>query len=436
MIHANIRRIPIIIFATLALAFAALAPPHYPAQAQGGSTPAKPTNLATQVSHDSVILTWNDPQDSTITGYVILRRNKAIHEEGVFITVEDDTNSADTTHTDDTVEPSRKYVYRIKAINTAGLSEISSWARAYTPPAKPTGLSASATPPIGNPHLGRPRRRGHNRLRGPAPHSRVDPEGQFSELVSNTGTDAITYTDGTVEAETRYTYRIKAINEHGTSERSRWLHIDTAAAPEAQEEQAAEPPDRPEGLSAAAFHDQVTLTWDNPQDDSITGYVILRRNRDTDAEGHFDELAPDTGTAATTYTDGAWRPRPPTPTASRPSTSTGPASVPAGCTSTLRRPSGPAEHTGERRPANRHRTRRRRFRRQHGDHRHSGSGRVNRGPHQQRRRRDWILVQADPGQWFTITLTGYGEGDHTALETPYQQAHHQPTARCCPPSTR
>ena len=39
---------------------------------------------------------------------------------------------------------------------------------------------------------------------------------------------------------------------------------------------------------------------------------------------------------------------------------------------------------------------------------------------------DWILVQADPGQWFTISLTGYGEGDHTALETPHQQAYHRP----------
>ena len=39
---------------------------------------------------------------------------------------------------------------------------------------------------------------------------------------------------------------------------------------------------------------------------------------------------------------------------------------------------------------------------------------------------DWILVQADPGQWFTLTVTGYGEGDHTALETPYQQAYYQP----------
>ena len=59
----------------------------------------------------------------------------------------------------------------------------------------------------------------------------VDPEAQFSELVSNTGTAAATYTDASVAAETRYTYRIKAINAHGTSERSRWYHIDTPAAP-------------------------------------------------------------------------------------------------------------------------------------------------------------------------------------------------------------
>ena len=378
------------------------------------------------------------PQDSTITGYVILRRNKAIHEEGVFITVEDDTNSADTTHTDDTVEPSRKYVYRIKAINTAGLSEISSWARAYTPPAKPTGLSASATHQSVTLTWDDP---GDEAITGYVVLRRipgVDPEGQFSELVSNTGTDAITYTDGTVEAETRYTYRIKAINEHGTSERSRWLHIDTAAAPEAQEEQAAEPPDRPEGLSAAAFHDQVTLTWDNPQDDSITGYVILRRNRDTDAEGHFDELAPDTGTAATTYTDGAVAAETPY---TLPHQGHQPArdqrAFPLAAHRHSGGPSGPAEHTGERRPANRHRTRRRRFRRQHGDHRHSGSGRVNRGPHQQRRRRG-----LDPGAGRPRPVVHHHPHrirrgrSHCPGKRPTSRPTTSRTARCCPPSTR
>ena len=95
-------------------------------------------------------------------------------------------------------------------------------------------------------------------------------------------------------AETPYTYRIQAINAAGTSERSRWFHVDTPSAPV---------PDQPTGLTVTASHDQVVLTWDDPNDDTITGYVILRRNRDTDAEGEFTTLVEDTGRADTTYTD-------------------------------------------------------------------------------------------------------------------------------------
>ena len=121
-----------------------------------------------------------------------------------------------------------------------------------------------------------------------------DTGGEFSELVADTGTAATTYTDNTVAASTHYTYRIKAINEHGLSERSRWFHIETLEVPV---------PAKPTGLNATATHDQVALTWDDPGDYSITGYVILRRHRYDDPKGHFDELVADTGTAATTYTD-------------------------------------------------------------------------------------------------------------------------------------
>ena len=170
------------------------------AGAQPTEPPAKPTGLSATASHDSVTLTWDDPGDDSITGYVILRRVRE---------------------------------------NDVG--------------------------------------------------------GEFSELVPDTGSAATTYTDDAVVAGTTYTYRIKAINEHGgVSERSRWFHIDIPAAPV---------PDKPTGLSATASHDAITLTWDDPGDDSITGYVILRRLRYDDPSGHFDELVADTGTAATTYTD-------------------------------------------------------------------------------------------------------------------------------------
>ena len=248
-----------------------------------------------------------------------------------------------------------------------------------------------------------------------------DPSGHFDELVSDTGTATTAYTDDTVEADTDYTYRIKAINEHGVRERSRWYHISTPAPPV---------PDRPRGLSAAAFHDHVTLTWNDPQDDSITGYVILRRVRVNDQGGDFSVLVANTGTATTTYTDGAVAAETPytyrikainqygvsersrwlhidTPAApvapaaqqntqesADPPTATEPADGDfAASTETTGRVAMGESIVG----------------------RISAAGDV-----------DWILVQADPGQWFTITLTGYGEGDHTALETPHQKAYHRP----------
>ena len=199
MTRTDRRRFPILFAAIAALALA-MALLFSTVQAQEGSAPDKPTGLSATATHDSVVLTWDDPGDDTITGYVILRRVR---------------------------------------VNDTG--------------------------------------------------------GEFSELVADTGTAATTYTDDSVKANTTYTYRIKATNEHGVSERSRWFHIDIPAAPER--------PDKPRGLDATATHDQVVLTWDEPGDDTITGYVILRRNRDTDRKGEFRELVADTGTAATTYTD-------------------------------------------------------------------------------------------------------------------------------------
>ena len=148
----------------------------HPAYAQEGSGPAKPTGLTATATHDQVVLTWDDPQDDSITGYVILRRVR---------------------------------------VNDVG--------------------------------------------------------GEFSELAPDTGTAATTYTDDSVAADTTYTYRIKAINEHGESERSRWFHVATLELPV---------PSKPTGLTAEASHDRVVLAWDDPQDDSITRYRVLRRDWD------------------------------------------------------------------------------------------------------------------------------------------------------------
>ena len=197
--------------------------------------PDKPKGLSATASHGSVTLTWDDPGDDSITGYVILRRIPGVDPQGHFDELVANTGTAATTYTDDTVSAETRYTYRIKAINGAGTSERSRWYHIDTPaapvPDKPTGLKATESDGQVVLTWDDP---GDDSITGYVILRRVrenDTGGDFSVLVADTGSAATTYTDDTVAANTTYTYRIKAINEHGTSERSRWYHIDIPAAP-------------------------------------------------------------------------------------------------------------------------------------------------------------------------------------------------------------
>ena len=274
----------------------------HPAYAQDGSAPAKPTGLEATASDGQVMLTWDDPNDDSITGYVILRRVRVNNQGGEFSVLVADTSSTATTYTDNTVVASTTYTYRIKAINEHGTSERSRWFHIDTPappvPDQPTGLEATATHDSITLTWEDPQDEsitGYVILRR---NRDTDAKGHFDELAADTGSAATTYTDNSVAAETRYTYRIKAINEHGVSERSRWYHIDTPAAPEPE----TDPADlAPANLAAALTDGQVVLSWDAPAEaaGSVTGYEILR------GEGADEPatLTADTGSAATTYTD-------------------------------------------------------------------------------------------------------------------------------------
>ena len=116
---------------------------------QVAEAPARPQGLSlVSVTHETVKLSWTDPQDATVTGYQILRRLRDEYETGRFDIVVADTGSAETSYTDDGVSALTRYVYRVKAINTFGLSQWSAYLRANTPaapPSAPTGLSGTAT---------------------------------------------------------------------------------------------------------------------------------------------------------------------------------------------------------------------------------------------------------------------------------------------------
>ena len=104
-----------------------------PAAAQDASAPARPTGLSAEPRHNSVTLSWDDPGDASITHYEVFRRDRDVHASGEFISITANTGSAETTYTDDTAQPLRRYRYRVKAVNQHGASQWSRFAAAETP---------------------------------------------------------------------------------------------------------------------------------------------------------------------------------------------------------------------------------------------------------------------------------------------------------------
>ena len=265
--------------------------------------PDKPKGLEATATHGQVVLTWDDPGDDTITGYVILRRNRDTDRKGEFRELVADTGTAaTTTYTDDTVAAETRYTYRIKAINGAGTSERSRWFHIDTP-AAPAPEPANS-PATGDPTISGTAQVGETLTADTSDIADADglTNATFSyqwladgaEIV---GATSLTYTLADTEEGRAIKVRVSFADDAGNEESM------TSAATDAVAAEPSVPPDKPKGLDATATHDSVTLTWEDPGHDSITGYVILRRVRVNDQGGDFSVLVANTESAATTYTD-------------------------------------------------------------------------------------------------------------------------------------
>ena len=285
-----------------------------PVGAQDGSAPAKPTGVVATATHDSVALAWDDPSDASITHYQIFRRDRDVHDAGEFVTIQENTGSAAASYTDDTVEPEKRYVYRVKAVNQHGASTWSDFVRADTPAAPdpadlaPSGLEVSlvenrVTLTWDAPASDAASVTGYEILR----RRPNDGEAALTTLVADTGNAETGYTDDTAnEPGVRYTYRVKALRDGEQSKVSNYDRIDlpddyAQDTPEPEEEPSPEAL-APSGLTAeAAKGGGVALSWTAPTDDagSVTGYEVLR------AQGSAEvaTLVADTGSTGTAYTD-------------------------------------------------------------------------------------------------------------------------------------
>ena len=281
----------LVVVAALCLAGALALFLAYPAQAQGdGELPARPTGLAASAAAGGgVDLAWDDPEDDSITGYEVLRRDRAIHDVGVFVTIEADTGSKETAYTDAMAQAGGSYVYRVKAINAHGRSEWSSYDRIDLPAEaddpEPTPTPTPTPGPEATPESLAPA----NLTAGivddgvalgwdaPAEDAdsvtgyeilRAQGEAELTTLVADTESTATSYTDTTAtEPGETYAYRVKAIRDEEKSQGSNQAEV---LIPHTPEDLA------PANLTAEIVDDGVALIWDAPDqdDESVTGYEV------------------------------------------------------------------------------------------------------------------------------------------------------------------
>ena len=290
----------------------------YPAHAQSGDEPpARPTGLeASEAAGGGVDLAWDDPEDDSITGYEVLRRDRAEHAVGVFETIEADTGSKETNYTDATAQAGGSYVYRVKAINANGRSGWSSYERIDlpeeaddpepdpTPTPEPEATPQDLAPASLTAELVDD---GGVSLSWDAPAEdagsvtgyeilRAQGGAELATLVEDTESTSTAYTDATAtEPGETYAYRVIALRGEGQSQGSNQAEV---LIPHSPEDLA------PGNLTAEVVDDGVALSWDAPAEDaeSVTGYEVYRAWTAAD-EGTARAVVVETDSAATVWTD-------------------------------------------------------------------------------------------------------------------------------------
>ena len=193
--------------------------------------PGRPGNLAVASSGAGAngtvtfTLTWDAPTEGgAATGYQILRRAKT---EPRFEVLAADTGNADTTYSDATARVNTRYVYRVKAMNAAGMGPEAGPAEIFydSRPGAPTGLSARPEANVDRAGFAATLRWAAPANGGTATGYQIlrreaNANSDLSVLVDNTGNADTTYRDATVAVGKSYIYRVQARNAAGLGELS------------------------------------------------------------------------------------------------------------------------------------------------------------------------------------------------------------------------
>ena len=202
--------------------------------------PAEPASLTTsEVAHDSLTLSWDNPNDANITGYRIQRGTDA----NSLSTIEANTESTRTNYADSTVDPDTTYHYAVLALSQDGNGAPSTTSvttpteHQPQPQPEPTQVPVVQIDPLTGLAESNVKHdsltltwddpnndaiTGYRILKGTEPDN-------LSITKDDTGSTNTKYTDSEVEKATTYFYSVNALTTNGAGPRS---HLDVTTPAE------------------------------------------------------------------------------------------------------------------------------------------------------------------------------------------------------------
>ena len=276
------------------------------ATTEGRETPSAPRNLAARAVGDSAVdLTWDAPQDtgaSAVKSYTV-----RVFQGSAWVDLASITNLSDLSYRHRDLKASTEYRYRVLAVSDAGDGnpaevKVTTEGAREKVPGVPRNLDAAEE---GDSAIDleweAPADTGTSAVTGY--EIEVSPRNTTSWRVVDT-VSALTFRYRDVEPETRYYFRVYAINAAGKSSAS---NRTSATTKEETVEEAV--PGVPRNLTAeAASQEEIRLDWDEPEDDGgseIIGYLI---EVSENGGASWRELVENTGSADTRYRDRDLRP--------------------------------------------------------------------------------------------------------------------------------
>ncbi len=241
------------------------------------SLPSAPSGFEATAGNARAALSWDDPEDASITGYE-LRQKEGSNAWGSWTAIAD-SDAETTDHTVSGLENGSAYSFRIRAVNPSGDGAQSSVATA-TPRANPAKPVLTATAGDGRVTLGWRLQPGIAIATWTYQYS-SDGGSTWSASQTVTGASATSTVVTGLENDTEYTFRMFAAV--GPGAQSAWSDF-VKATPQPPA------PAAPTNFSASPGNARVELTWDDPEDASISVWQ-LRNGKQGETWGSWTPIS-------------------------------------------------------------------------------------------------------------------------------------------------